>query len=501
MAGAFATQARLFDPAKRCLAVRDHAGVHPHHAVLQRLAHAEDAGHVAAEEVAGQAELGVVGGRNGLGLGLELENRGHRAKDFFTGDTHVAAHIGQHRGLVERPAFDLGRGTAGQHLRALGDSVGHQGLDLVQGLGIDQRALPHALLEAVAHPDLGHAGSQSGHKGVVDAGLHIHAVGAHAGLTRVAVLAGQGSLHGHIQVGIVEHDQGGVAAQLQRQLLDGRRALLHQDAAHLGGAGEGQVAHRVTGAQDLAHLDRALGIGREDVEHARWHAGALGQFGDGQCRQGGGLSRFDDDRATGRQGRGDLARDHGHRKVPGRDGRAHPNGLAQHQQTFGRVGAGDGFAIDAARFLGKPLHEAGTVEHFASGLGQGLALLGGHDARQIVGVLLQQLEPLHQDGRAGLGRQGAPGRPGGVGGGNRRLGLLGPQIGHLGQQGTCCGIGHGEALRSVHPLSVDQSLRLEQGRVLQGGQRGGGEAHVVLACLWVERVCVKPSIIGVERNL
>jgi len=46
-----------------------------------------------------------------------------------------------------------------------------------------------------------------------------------------------------VDVGVVEHDEGRVAAQFQRQLLDGGCALRHQDAAHFGGAGEGQVAH------------------------------------------------------------------------------------------------------------------------------------------------------------------------------------------------------------------------------------------------------------------
>jgi hypothetical protein len=67
-----------------------------------------------------------------------------------------------------------------------------------------------------------------------------------------------------------------------------RRALRHQDAADLGAAGEGQVAHRVGGAQDLADLDElSPASAREHVQHAGRHAGALRQFGHGQRRQRG----------------------------------------------------------------------------------------------------------------------------------------------------------------------------------------------------------------------
>jgi hypothetical protein len=53
-------------------------------------ADAEDAADVAAVEVAGQAELGGVGQRDGLGLGLEAEHRRHRAEGLFLRAHHLA---------------------------------------------------------------------------------------------------------------------------------------------------------------------------------------------------------------------------------------------------------------------------------------------------------------------------------------------------------------------------------------------------------------------------
>jgi hypothetical protein len=54
----------------------------------------------------------------------------------------------------------------------------------------------------------------------------------------------------------------------------------------------------------------SVGVGGDDVQHARGHAGALRQFGHGQGRQRRLLGRLDDHRAAGGQRRRHLARDH-----------------------------------------------------------------------------------------------------------------------------------------------------------------------------------------------
>ena len=55
-------------------------------------------------------------------------------------------------------------------------------------------------------------------EGVVDAGLDVDPVGADAGLAGVPELAGDGALDRLVEVGVVEDDERGVAAQLHRQL-------------------------------------------------------------------------------------------------------------------------------------------------------------------------------------------------------------------------------------------------------------------------------------------
>jgi hypothetical protein len=53
---------------------------------------------------------------------------------------------------------------------------------------VDQRSELHALLQPVADPQLAHRRRQLFGEGVIDAGLHIDAVGADAGLAVVAEL-------------------------------------------------------------------------------------------------------------------------------------------------------------------------------------------------------------------------------------------------------------------------------------------------------------------------
>ena len=129
--------------------------------------------------------------------------------------------------------------------------------------------------------------------------MHIEAVGADAGLAGIAVLRRQRAFDRRIEIGIVEHDEGRVAAEFQRQLLDGRRALLHQDAADRRRAGERQVAHdRAAHSALPTSIDRVR-IGGDDIDHARRHAGAVRQFRQRQRRQRRLLGRLDDDGAAG----------------------------------------------------------------------------------------------------------------------------------------------------------------------------------------------------------
>ena len=463
------------------------AHVDAHHAVFQRFGHAENAAHVAAVEVAGQAELGVVGCVHRFLFGLELEDGRKRAKSLFFRAQHVGRGIGHHGGLKELARAHAGQALApNHHAAAFGHGVVHMALHFGQGCLFDQGALVHAVFKAIAHFGTLNFGSELFDKFVVHTFLHIKAVGAHTGLACVAVFAGEGAFDRAVDVGVFKHDEGRVATQLQRHFLDGGRGLRHQDTAHFGGACKADVPHHVAGAQHLAHGNRIVCVGGDHVEHARRNARADGQLGRGQGRQRRELGRFDDDRAACGQGWCDFARDHGQREVPRRDGRADPDGLLEHEQAAVVVELGQGLAVDALGLLSEPLDKACAISDFAFGLGQGLALLGGHDAAQIVLVGHQQVVPLAQDDAALFGGFGFPGGPCCVGCGNGLLGLGRAEVGHIGQVLARGGVGHGKTAAAFDPLAIDQGVGLEQARVVELGEGGCLHVHGGLQKLQVQ---------------
>src|SRR6516165_6999458 len=69
-----------------------------------------------------------------------------------------------------------------------------------------------------------------------------------------------------------------VAAQFQRGFLDRCGALLHQQFADLGRAGEGQFAHGWVTGQLAADFVRRPG---DTGKHTLWQPGALGEFAQG----------------------------------------------------------------------------------------------------------------------------------------------------------------------------------------------------------------------------
>ena len=108
---------------------------------------------------------------------------------------------------------------------------------------------------------------------------------ADAGLARVAELAERGARDGGVEVGVVEDDERRVAAELERDLLQLRRALLHQQLADRRRAGEPELAHERVRRHLRADRGRVLGGAGHHGEHARGQARLLGERGDCERRQ------------------------------------------------------------------------------------------------------------------------------------------------------------------------------------------------------------------------
>ena len=95
-----------------------------------------------------------------------------------------------------------------------------------------------ALVEAVAHLQSRHLGGELLGEFVVHLLVHIEAIGRGAGLAHIAHLGNHGAFDGGVDVGILEHQERRVAAELHRRLDDIVRRLVQQLAADFGRAGE-----------------------------------------------------------------------------------------------------------------------------------------------------------------------------------------------------------------------------------------------------------------------
>src|SRR5690606_2026345 len=286
-------------------------------------------------------------------------------------------HVDQD-GRLEEVAFD--DLATGQHLGAFANGIFDVLLDLGDSLAIDQRTGGGAVFQAVTNLQLGHCGGQLLGERVVDAVLYVDTVGADACLAIVAVLGDDRALDRLVQVGVVEHDERGVATQFQGNLLDVLGAFFHQLATDFGRAGEGQLAYQGVAGQLAADFASAAG---NHAQHASRDAGAVGQLDQGQGGVRGLRSRLEHHGAASGQGRAGFTGDHGGREVPRGDGRGNADRLLDDDQAFIWLMPRDGVTVDALGFFGEPLDERGSIGDFALGFGQWLALFGGHQASQV----------------------------------------------------------------------------------------------------------------------
>ena len=157
--------------------------------------------------------------------------------------------------------------ATGQDPGAFGQRIADMKAHFFQCSGFNQRALGHAFFKAIAHFQGLDFGGEFGQKSIVDSFLNVNPIRAHAGLAGIAKFAGHGTFHSRVNVGIFKHNERRIAAQLQRQFFHSGRRLRHQDAAHLGGTGEAQVAHHIAVANHLANGDAVIAVRAQHIQY------------------------------------------------------------------------------------------------------------------------------------------------------------------------------------------------------------------------------------------
>jgi hypothetical protein len=274
-----------------------------------------------------------------------------------------------------------------------------------------------------------------------------------------------------VQRGVVEHDVGRLAPQLQRHLLAGAGHRAGDLPAHLGRPGERHLVHpRV--------LDqRPAGVARpgHDVDDAGRQVGLAADVGEGQRGQWGGLGRLEDHRVATRQRRSDLPGQHEQREVPGDDLRGHAQGPG--------IGAEAGMVqlVGPARVVEEVRRHQRQVD--VAALPDGLAVVDRLQHRELPRALLEDAGQPVQVLAPGPGGQAGPGAVvGGAGRGHRPVDVLGAGGRHLGQHllggrvdglepGAVDGVDHLAAdVQAVAGGDVDDRRRLGGGGVVEAHQ-------------------------------
>ena len=111
---ALAAEAGLLDAAEGRDLHRDEARVEADHAEFQRLGDPPDAAEVVGEEIGRETERVSLAMRDRLGLGLEAEERRHRAEGLLAAQSFMAASrrsAPSARRTVRRPGWSLAAGS------------------------------------------------------------------------------------------------------------------------------------------------------------------------------------------------------------------------------------------------------------------------------------------------------------------------------------------------------------------------------------------------------
>lgn len=369
-----------------------------------------------------------------------------------------------------------GRATpAGDEGRALLDGLVDVACDGLQLAFADEGAHVGPVREGVAEPHGLRPGGEALHEVVGDRLVDVQPLDGDAELPGGGEAGADGSGGGLLDVGVLQHEHGVLAAELQGDADQPGRGADGDLAAGAGGAGEGDV---VGAADDLGADDGALA--EDDLEDLGGQSGLDQQVTGPQGGERGLRVGLHHDGVAGDERGQRVAHGEFERVVPGGDLTDDTARLAQ----FGDLGEGrDDAGVTAGLEVGD-----GLAPVVAGGDGDGLHLLVGVQAG-LAGLQLDEVEDLGlaaEDEVVEAQQDGGPlpygdGGPGGLGGAGPVEGggdVLGGGLGQIGQ--LLPGEG-GVVGRAARPDDAADQLgdHLGGDHVGGGAHTGGGGRHGV----------------------
>ncbi len=241
-------------------------------------------------------------------------------------------------------------------------------------LGRDDGAHVYRLVEGRAHPERFHAALELGDEWRGDALLHDQ---ARAGAAHLALIEPDGiddAFDGAIEIGIVEDDEGRLAAELEGERLAGTRRLVADEAAHFGRTGEGDLVDTFVRHQGGSGF---AGTG-DDIDDARRQAHLAAEFGEEKRCERRIFGGLQDHRIAERDSRRDLPGQHEEREIPRHDLADDADGIEPGE-----------FRLLESRPAGMVIEMAGGEGNIdVAGLADRLAVVEGFDHGEEPGMAL-----------------------------------------------------------------------------------------------------------------
>ncbi len=143
----------------------------------------------------------------------------------------------QNRRLIKETGT-LDRPTSDNRVSTGGDRPFHQPVDVFNGTLVDHGPARDRLVKTTADLDSAHGLSECRSEFWGNTGLHVEAICGCAGFRRVPHFGDHGALDGGFEIGVVEHDEGGIASEFHHGLEHTVRATAQQHPAYFGGTSE-----------------------------------------------------------------------------------------------------------------------------------------------------------------------------------------------------------------------------------------------------------------------